>query len=386
MEDDVRSALTAYFERDIGRPPHGARERVLAGLEASARRSRPPQLAWAAAVAAALIGALVVVTLLGVRGVHRTQPAAQNEVPGPRSGAAVAYDAARGVVVMFGGTPDGTTALGDTWTWDGARWTRLHPAVSPPLDAFAPVVTPGRPPKPQTFAGLLMAYDASSRSLVLYGIPGSTWTWDGRNWHRHSTAPPQQGPGGAAAMAYDPRSRAVLLYFAPVGGSSQTWRWDGATWTEVHPTTTPDVVSGSMAFDGSRLLLFGSPFGLVQGQALTETWAWDGAEWSQLSPGVRLPISYSWAAAYDQARGRVVALVEPEGQSSSETWVWDGTTWSREHPQHEPPARFRAMAWYDARAQRVVLYGGIGAGATTALGDMWAWDGTDWTMREETRR
>lgn len=382
MEDDVRTALTAYFERDIGRPPHGARERVLAGLEASPRPSRHPRLAWAAGVAAVLIGALVVVTLLGVRGLHRTQPAAQNEVPGPRSGAAVAYDAARGVVVMFGGTPDGTTALGDTWTWDGARWTRLHPAVSPPMDAFAPVVTPGRPAKPQAFAGLLMAYDASSGSLVLYGIPGSTWTWDGGNWHRHSTAPPQQGAGGGAAMAYDPRSRAVLLYLAPVSGGSQTWSWDGTTWTEVHPRTAPDIVSGAMAFDGSRLLLFGSPFGPMQGRLLTETWAWDGADWSLLSPAVRVPLSSPYAAAYDQARGRVVVLVE----SSSETWVWNGTTWSRDHPQHQPPARFGAMAWYDARAQRVVLYGGLGAGTTTALGDMWAWDGTDWRLEEETRR
>jgi hypothetical protein len=42
----------------------------------------------------------------------------------------MAYDAARGEVVLFGGW-DGTL-LGDTWTWDGTTWTEEHPAISPP--------------------------------------------------------------------------------------------------------------------------------------------------------------------------------------------------------------------------------------------------------------
>ena len=40
----------------------------------------------------------------------------------------MAYDGARHVIVMFGGR-SGSTLLGDTWTWDGANWTQLHPGV-----------------------------------------------------------------------------------------------------------------------------------------------------------------------------------------------------------------------------------------------------------------
>lgn len=135
-----------------------------------------------------------------------------------RSGAGVAYDAGRGVLVMFGGATNETD-----------RRTTLD----------------------------------------------DTWTWDGRTWRRHPTSPLPPEPG-SADMAYDLASRAVLLYAAPAGGDHQTWRWDGATWTEVHPRTTPDVVRGAMAFDGRRLLLFDTTAPLSQRYLLWQepgTWS-----------------------------------------------------------------------------------------------------------------
>jgi len=384
MDDELRESLTKYFERDIGRPPPGVRERVLAGLEAPFVRPRRLHLAWPAALVALVLGVMVVATMLEVRNLQRTEPADQHAGPVPRSGAAIGYDESRHVLVMFGGTSDGTTALRDTWTWDGARWTELHPAVSPSVDMLAPpVATPGRGPKVQSFPGLLMASDAARGSMVLYGIPGSTWTWAGRNWQRHATSPPPRGLNGAAAMGYDPVSKSVLLYISQPDGN-QTWGWDGATWKELHPRTSPDVNTGVMAFDGHRLLLFGPASGMLQGQVLTNTWAWDGTDWSLLSPAVRLPFSDSYAAAYDRAVGRLVAVVDYS--SSSETWIWDGASWSREHPEHEPSARSGAVAWYDSRAHLVRLYGGLRVGSTSPLGDIWGWDGNDWKLEVETKR
>jgi hypothetical protein len=72
--------------------------------------------------------------------------------------------------------------------------------------------------------------------------------------------------------------------------------------------------------------------------------------------------------------------------SGPETWLWDGATWTRAHPQHEPPAMSGAAAWYDSATRKVELYGGTAVGATTGLGDVWAWDGTDWKSKEGTRR
>jgi hypothetical protein len=43
--------------------------------------------------------------------------------PPPRFVSALAFDAARGEVVLFGGAvPAATGYLGDTWTWSGGAW------------------------------------------------------------------------------------------------------------------------------------------------------------------------------------------------------------------------------------------------------------------------
>ena len=51
--------------------------------------------------------------------------------PSPRTGAAMVYDIARGVTVLFGGSGDHGN-LNDTWEWDGTEWIRHSPPNSPP--------------------------------------------------------------------------------------------------------------------------------------------------------------------------------------------------------------------------------------------------------------
>src|SRR5207302_2463029 len=75
--------------------------------------------------------------------------------PSGRGATPMAYDAATGTVVLFGGAGNGTshdTTLGETWTWSGTTWTQQHPAASPPARTYAS-----------------MAYDAATRTVVLFG-------------------------------------------------------------------------------------------------------------------------------------------------------------------------------------------------------------------------
>ena len=53
--------------------------------------------------------------------------------PAARWGAPMVYDAATGKVVMFGGfdIATGTNDFADTWVWDGSTWTKQAPATSP---------------------------------------------------------------------------------------------------------------------------------------------------------------------------------------------------------------------------------------------------------------
>jgi pimeloyl-ACP methyl ester carboxylesterase len=79
----------------------------------------------------------------------------------------MAYDAARGQVVLFGGLDINNVLLNDTWVWDGTDWTQKSPANSP---------TPR--------AQHEMAYDALRGQVVLFGgwdgsgTPNDTWVWE----------------------------------------------------------------------------------------------------------------------------------------------------------------------------------------------------------------
>jgi hypothetical protein len=348
MDNDLRNDLIAHFERDIGRPPIGARERVLRGLDGAVRRSRRARLRWAAEVTTVLLAMLTVTALL------LANPGVSTGGPMPRIGAAVAYDARHSVLVLFGGWA-GDRSLNDTWTWDGRDWTRQHPVVSPP----------------GAYSEKMMAFDVARGVMVLYGTPGVTWTWNGSAWARHvSTTPP--AAADSWAMAYDPLSRTVMLYVA-AGWYTGTWAWDGTRWLQLRRGKATNYHVDAMVFDGSRLLLLGDRIPAATG---TNMWAWTGNDWSPLSPAVRLP-SGSASVAFDAARGRVVAYVEDHGQTPPETWEWDGVSWHRDYPLHQPTLSASWAVQYDTRKQRVILHASPSIGQPQ--GSIWTWDGSDWT-------
>ena len=186
--------------------------------------------------------------------------------PPAREAAVMAYDAATGTVVMFGGCcGPGNHVRGDTWTWDGTTWTQQHPATSPPAREFA-----------------VMAYDAAAGDAVLFGgddsntggqTLGDTWTWDGTTWTQQhpATSPPARA---FAAMAYDAATSTAVLFSGVSSGATQifgdTWTWDGTTWTQQHPATHPRRRWGaSMAYDAAagNAVMFG-------GQGSRNTWTW----------------------------------------------------------------------------------------------------------------
>jgi len=130
----------------------------------------------------------------------------------------MAYDAARGQVVLFGGATRHFEYLGDTWTWDGTDWTSQ---------------TPVHHPSPRFGAG--MAYDAARGQVVLFGgfRIGGTWTWDGTDWTKRG---PIHSPIARhwMGMAYDEARGQVVLFGGRASGGNylaDTWTWDGTDWT-----------------------------------------------------------------------------------------------------------------------------------------------------------
>ena len=282
--------------------------------------------------------------------------------PLTRSFAVMADDAATGTVVLFGGASNSGSGqnLGDTWTWNGTTWTKQAPPVHPSARSDA-----------------AMAYDAATRTVVLFGGLGrgvelaDTWTWNGTTWTKQHPAvsPPAQA---TSVMAYDAATRTIVLFDT----TGATWTWNGTTWTKqhtkVHPIARSEAVMAYDAATGTVVLFGGFGNGGVT-SVLGDTWTWDGKKWTQQHPAASPPGRILAAMAYDAAIGTVVLF---GGEDSSDnvlgdTWTWDGTTWTQQHPATSPPARVSPAMAEDAATGTTVLFGGFTS--AVGFGDTWTW-------------
>ena len=122
----------------------------------------------------------------------------------------MAYDAARGVTVLFGGYP-----LNDeTWEWDGTAWIRR--VVSGPSARW----------------GHSMAYDVNRGVIVLFGGYGNNLTYSDETWEWNGTAWTQRVVSGPTArfdhaMVYDAGRGAMILFGGKYGSGylGETWQY-----------------------------------------------------------------------------------------------------------------------------------------------------------------
>ncbi len=285
----------------------------------------------------------------------------------------MAYDAARGQTVVFGGLGRNGGVLADTWAWNGTDWNKQDP---------------DHRPKPRYLAD--MAYDAARQEVVLfggndYGSSGDlrdTWTWDGTDWtHRHPLhSPPARDE---AAMAYDAANRQVVLFGGEgLRGFSDTWTWDGTDWTRHSPRhIPPSRLEAGMADDPvtDQVLLFG---GLGPHHTmLADTWSWDGSDWTRRAPSHAPEPRWAMGMADDTGLSRVVLFGGFDNfDEYADTWTWDGADWTNAHPPHHPSIRQGAGMDYDVDNHQVVLFGGNDLFEGSDLGDTWTWNGPDWRI------
>jgi hypothetical protein len=242
------------------------------------------------------------------------ESAASSGTPPPaRAGQAAAFDAARGVLVFYGGYDGATgTWYDDTWEWggNGSAWSQRCTGCAPGKRADAS-----------------MAWDPASGHVLMFG--------------------------GASS------------FFTSVGG---TWRWDGTSWTQLTPAASPSARNtASIATDvvHSRVLLFGGAFvNGLSGTTYGDTWQWDGANWTQLCTSgacvATAPPKRSGAGmAFDPLRLRFVLFggILNDGSPDGSTWEWDGSAWSLTATVGPPARTQAAMAWYPTD-KRVLLFGG----------------------------
>lgn len=245
--------------------------------------------------------------------------------PPARRHGAVAFDASRGRLVLFGGVreQDGEV-LNDTWEWDGIRW--------------AEVPTNNRP---GVRAGHAMAFDPNLNRVVLFGgdrnlgrtgpsfLLNDTWVYEGtpagwvnvdgkgpapRRFAALTSGPIEivRPPAGEERDEHGGRPnrrplqqqavRQGLVLFGGEGDRAQlwgdTWVFDGSAW-RLAAQTDCEYATGAMAT--APRCRFGAAMATVTPRNLTvmiggllgrtptgsslvdpAVWAWNGAAWSML--------------------------------------------------------------------------------------------------------
>jgi hypothetical protein len=162
--------------------------------------------------------------------------------PQARKDHAMAYDSDRHVVVMFGGTGAGASALADTWQFDGAmnKWSVLSPLASPPPALH-----------------VRMAYDSVRKVMVAISNEWTdVWEYDAilNKWiDRTSSAGFGPGKRASPGLVFDASIGRTVLF----GGYSVTtpwladrWEWDGFCWRNTTPGSVPPALQYlGMAYD-----------------------------------------------------------------------------------------------------------------------------------------
>ena len=195
--------------------------------------------------------------------------------PGSRAGHAMAYDSARGVVVLFGGTTYGYGSdNGATWEWDGDTWAAVHPGASDSAEAPSPRA--GHAMAYDSARGVVVLFGGGKYG---YDHRGDTWEWDGTTWSKVHDGSPDgvtaPTPRSDHAMAYDSARGVVVLFGGDDTGyllSDDTWEWDGTEWI-AGPAAGPSARSRhATAYDTAReeVMLFGGIDDYYQ--ADDETW------------------------------------------------------------------------------------------------------------------
>ncbi|HWL92733.1 MAG TPA: cellulase family glycosylhydrolase [Phycisphaerae bacterium] len=189
--------------------------------------------------------------------------------PGARVGHAMAYDTVRDVIVLFGGFSE-PEHREETWEWDGAaaNWT-LKPTDSAPSARLNPAMAY------DGARGVVLLFGGE-----VGGEPNrETWTWDGGAWTQLS---PVNSPSArfSHAMIYDPNRRVILLFgggdIQADVATDEMWEWDGTNWSQISGGTRPGARNNfAMVYDTGREVttLFGGR--LEDDNLSSETWELD---------------------------------------------------------------------------------------------------------------
>jgi hypothetical protein len=240
--------------------------------------------------------------------------------PPGRIGGMIAYDQTDGYVLLFGGRVStlGFTLANDSWTFLAGKWTQLLPALSPSARDASGMAFDAADGYVVLFGG----YGIVPGAAYLHTL-NDTWIFQGGSWSLwlpHACTSCGASPSGryVMAMAYDPWDGYIVLFggyndslLGPQVALSDTWTFLGGAWSNITGTAgTPPLPRADPAFvydslDGYVLLYGGSN---QTSAPLSDTWDFVGGTWTLLSPAHNPGPDYYASSAYDPVDQAVVYL------------------------------------------------------------------------------
>ena len=233
-------------------------------------------------------------------------------------------DPVTGAIVLVGFVPPGDQAI-ETWTWDGATWTKRGdlPTTTQILVGVAALPALGQ---------LLMVTAPSSALLTT----DDTWTWEGSSWRLDAPVTRLPVEGSTPVLASDPAHRRVVAVFTGTANSrAETWTWDGGTWSRLAANEVApfDPITATMAADprtGDVLMYIG------EGDArVGSTWALGGSTWREIdgaSPAVDTDYHGAWLLTDPHISGVVMIGNAGRPNTLNVLWVFTGRGWTAERP------------------------------------------------------
>jgi PKD repeat protein len=211
-------------------------------------------------------------------------------------------------------TPGGTSpATNDQFTYVMA-WLKASPATTPPAREGASLVQYGT-------SVVMFGGDDGTTALA------DTWVWNGSTWTLQAVAGPTLRTHAAAA--YYPDANAVVVFggcpTAVLGCPlpvNDVWAWDGAAWTQITTTNTgPSARAGTaMAYKNKQLVLFGGYDGAgYVNETWTLTYNAKNSKWTWAQLAVTGPSARAFAAAGTDASGQMLVFGGYNGTPGSGT-------------------------------------------------------------------
>jgi hypothetical protein len=308
--------------------------------------------------------------------------AADDTIPAPRVGAAMAFDGAAQRLFLAGGATGLSTVIDDLQLWSEsprAHWEPLVPGASPAARQHTPYV-----------------WDAVRGRVLLMGgddamgtVFGDLWSLSGAapfEWSQLSTIGPAPSARSGHALVWDTtRDRLLLFGGRDGGGQSLADLWElplsgPLQWAPIATSgAAPEARDlAAFAYDAERDQLVLCAGRGAAGQALADAWVLPlggSLEWSALStPGTAPSARYGPAHAFDASRDRLLMF----GGGEATAWLADGweltlsgtPAWrALASSGVTPAARREASAVFDVAGDRMLMFGG--SSYATRLGDLW---------------